>query len=186
MNAKPDLKKNVQKALKGKNIHIDYVENTNKYSKERFFNVYQAYDMLGELKLVRMYIQSKYEIDWNTLEILLQLMAWKVFTVPMFRSVPKSDKTLYSWKYFKNLGYTNLVMEANKWDKQLHSLNAKGNHIIKEFYECLSGEKPIPETSKHNPIFKVRNRNVTDNMRVKLIKEFNKLEKPSYFKHLYK
>ena len=99
MNAKNELDETIQKSLKGSKISINYLHKEDKYSKVRYYQVYKGYDFLGNINTVRVYVQKKNKIDWFTLELLLKLMALKVFSYDSFKEIPKNFH-LNRWNNF--------------------------------------------------------------------------------------
>tara|TARA_B100000809_G_scaffold209592_1_gene212628 strand:+ start:2238 stop:2795 length:558 start_codon:yes stop_codon:yes gene_type:complete len=184
MNAKKDLDKGIQKSLKGESIRVNYLQEEDKYSKDRYHQVYKGYDFLGDISTVRAFIQKKHDIDWNTLELLLKLMALKVFSFDSFKDVPKRFH-LNRWSEFLTWGYVNLIMDHEAYDKRIYCLNTIGRNIVVTFYEYLSGEKKIPEDSKFNPLASKSNLVKFDKKRMEMIKKLNKLETPEHNKHLF-
>lgn len=185
VDAKKDLRIEVQKSLKGKNIAINYLNDKDKYTSQRFHQVYKGYDFLGDLCSVRTYIQKRYKIDFRTLEVLLKLMKYKVFTREMFSEIPKNF-TLSKWNHFIKLGYLNLVMDASSIEDRLFCLNTKGRNIVISFYEYLSGEKKIPETSRHNPMANNNTKLPFDKRKMEVIKKLNQAEVAEHTRFLFK
>jgi len=184
MNAKKSLDKSVQKTLKGKNISINYAENNNKYTNTKFFNVYRGFDFLGNIYVVRSYVQKKNNITWATLEILLKLMEYKFFSVRMFLDVPRNFSNL-KWTTFLEKDFVNLVMDHNEYKEKVYCLNTRGRMIVTSFYEYLSGEKKIPEDSVHNPMANEETKVPFDKKKLDMIKRLNKLEPAKHIKYLF-
>jgi len=185
MDAKKDLPKELQDAMKGNSIHVNYLQEEDKYSKAKFSQVYRGYDFLENLFVVRIYIQKKYEINQYTLELLLALMGLKVFSRPMFAKIPKSF-SVHQWKSFYKKGYINLVMDHESSEQRLYCLNTKGRNIVIALYEYLSGEKKIPESSKYNPMANKATQVPYDVKKLELIKRLNQMEVPEHKKFLYR
>lgn len=184
MNAKKDLKPIVKKLLKGKKTNVLYINEKEKYSKERFVYVSKGYDFLENIAAVRVFVQKKYDVNWNTLELLLKLMGYKVFTRLMFSQTPRNF-TDSRWNSFKEKGLVNVVADHEDVEKVLYSLNTKGRKIVISFYEYLSGEKKIPEDAKNNPLADSDRQVAYDKRKLELIKQMNKLEVPEHIKFLY-
>ena len=184
MNAKNELDKTIQESLKGSKISINYLHKEDKYSKVRYHQVYKGYDFLGDINTVRVYIQKKNKIDWFTLELMLKLMALKVFSFDSFKEIPKNFY-LNRWNNFLKLGYVNLVMDHNSYQKKIYCLNTIGRNIVISFYEYLSGEKKIPEESRLNPMANKATQLKYDKKKMEMIKKLNKAEVPDHNKYLY-
>ena len=184
MNAKNELDETIQKSLKGSKISINYLHKEDKYSKVRYYQVYKGYDFLVNINTVRVYVQKKNKIDWFTLELLLKLMALKVFSYDSFKEIPKNFH-LNRWNNFLKLGYVNLVMDHNSYQKKIYCLNTIGRNIVISFYEYLSGEKKIPEESSLNPMANKATQLKYDKKKMEMIKKLNKAEVPEHNKYLY-
>jgi hypothetical protein len=184
MNAKNELDTNIKESLKGSKISINYLHKEDKYSKFRYYQVYKGYDFLGDINTVRVYVQKKNKIDWFTLELMLKLMALKVFSFESFKEIPKNFY-LNKWNNFLKLGYVNLVMDHNSYQKKIYSLNTIGRNIVISFYEYLSGEKKIPEESRYNPLANKATQVKYDKKKMEMIKKLNKAEVPEHNKYLY-
>ena len=184
MNAKKSLDKSVQKALKGKSIGINYADNSSKYSKVKFFKVYKGYDFLGNISVVRSYVQKKNDITWGTLEILLKLMEYKFFSLSMFLHIPRNFSNA-RWETFLKKGFVNLVMNHNESKEKIYCLNTRGRNIVISFYEYLSGEKKIPEDSVHNPMANEETQVPFDKKKLDMIKRLNKLKPAKHIKYLF-
>lgn len=186
--AKTYVSEKAQKELKGKGIiitHPDTDEGRNdKYSKARFIQVYKGYDMLGDLFAVRTFIQKQYDINTYLFEILLKLMALRVFTRAEYREIPKSFK----YSKFNNIldtGLVNMVMDHWDTERRLFALNTKGKNIMINFYKYLSGEKRIPETARYNVMANSKKQVAYDKKKLELIKRMNKLPIPEHKKFLF-
>lgn len=184
MNAKNDLRPEIQEKLKGKSTNVIYINEEDKYSKERFVYVSKAYDCCANIFVVRTYIQRRYDISQRTLELLLKLMGLKLFTINDYHTTPKAFDHC-RWTTFKETGYINLVMDHNKAEEQIYCLSTKARNIVISFYEHLSGEKKIPETSRYNPMAKANKDFQFDKRKMELIKKLNKLPVPDHIKYLY-
>jgi len=116
-----------------------------KYCKSDFLRIYEGYDALQNLILVRNYIQKKHDISLSALEVLLYLYPKQFFTHSDYNEVPKQ----YFFRTVKrmcDLGYIKIHIKGTGTRRNLYTLSNIGKRVVYEFYELLSGEKPIPET----------------------------------------
>jgi hypothetical protein len=123
-----------------------------KYSKEQYVACFRGYDFMESLIVVRPYIQKRYNIDLALLELLLLLVAKKMFTQKDYASYPKQ----YKYRSIKNLmatGFVDFVQKGPNSSKDVYTINRKGIEIVAHFYECLSGEKKVPVNAT-NPFTK--------------------------------
>ena len=175
--AKEYLTSEVKSVLKEQKVGVRFLDNPEgdklKYSKMQFVEIYKGYDMLEDLFTVRTYVQKKYDIDHYLFEVLLKLMGMKVFTRLEYSKLPKP----FNYKRLQNMVDTGLVnLVADHWDaeKRLYSLNTKGRNIVITFYKHLSGEVPIPEESKFNPMANKNKNTPYDKKKMEVIKQLNK------------
>lgn len=177
-----EFSKDVQKALKGKGVKVQYLNQEDKYSKERYAFVFKGYDFLEDLFTVRTFIQKKYDIKFNDLELLLKLMGMKIFTRKMYSNVPKFF-THSRLSYFIDRGFVNLIMDDHCADNKVFTLSLKGRAIVTKFYAYLSGEEKIPLNSKHNPM--VKSETSFDKKKLEVIKGLQGLDVPEHKKYLF-
>ena len=185
MGAKQSLSRKTQKKLKGQGVLVDYINDAEKYSKQKFAHIYKGYDAFENFGVVRAYIQAKYDINIDILEILLNLMGKKIFGYKEFHHIPRRFD-YQRWGKFLEYGYVNLVMDHEKTENRLYTLNTKGRNIIVNFYAYLSGEKKIPEDSKHNPLANSKTQSAFDKKRMQAIKRMNKLEPKAHTQYFFK
>lgn len=168
-NAKDELKKRNVK------LGIGYAgkRKKGKYKKEVFIRIYEGYDMLENLLIVRSYIQKKYNIDNKLLELLLHIAPKHFFTQEDYRLMVKPFK--YSRiRILLESGYVKLITNGKNKGKNLYSISPAGKRLIVDFYECLSGEKPIPVDSKSNPMARL-DANAYDKKKMETIRKLNQL-----------
>lgn len=184
MDAKKDLKPITKELLKGKKVNVLYANEDDKYSKERFVYVSRGYDFLENIAAVRVFVQKKHDIGWNTLELLLKLMGYKIFTRPMFSEAPRNFTDI-RWKHFKARGYVSLVSDHEQADKRIFRLSTKGRNIVISFYEYLSGERKIPLDGRYNPLANSKKQVAFDKKKMELIKKMSKLPVPEHKRYLF-
>lgn len=140
--------------VKNKKIHV--VKNTAsksgkvKYTKQRTLGFYQGYDFLENSIVIRQYVQNRYKININTLEMLLFLFPKNFFSHSDYKVMPKQ------FQYRKidsmiELGLISIVVPGKNRGYHIYSLSRQAKEIVKIYYEYLSGEKKIPEDPKINP-----------------------------------
>lgn len=177
------LRKNIKDGIKG--TRVAFLEEKEKYSKLQFVRVYKGYDFLENLHTVRSYIQKRYDIDLDTLELLLKLMGLRLFTQADFMWVPKKFGNS-RFTTFKKKGFLTLVADHRKSAKRIWGLNMKGKAIVTHFYKCLSGEEKISEDPALNPMFNDKKQVAFDKKKMAIIKELNRTPPPEHFKKLFK
>lgn len=144
-----------------------------KYTKQHFLRIYEGYDMLENLLLVRIYIQRRFKVDLHLLEMLLYLSPKHYFTQKDYAEMPKN----FSYTRIDNLvktGMVRIAADGKHKHYHLYSLSAKGRTVISTFYKLLSGEEKIPVEKKYNPMAD-ENAFAIDKKRLELIKKFNEL-----------
>lgn len=154
-----------------------------KYSKKTFALVYQGYDMLENLMVVRAYIQRRYEIEFKLLEVLLFLAPKQYFTQSDYSEMAKN----YKYGRIQNIldsGHVRVMSIGENKGRTLYCLSATGKGIVSEFYECLAGETKIPEYRTLNPM---ANPNATafDKKKLEMIKRINQVAVPDHKKELF-
>jgi hypothetical protein len=178
------LSKEVNAIRKSSKVKIGIKEDSDKYSKAKYLEIYQGFDMLEDLYTVRTFTIKKFDIDPNLLEILLKLMGMRIFTRLEYSKIPRN----FTYGRFQSIlesGYVNILMDNTDVEKRLFCLNTKGRNIVITFYEHLSGQVPIPEDSKHNPMANKNKNTPYDKKKLDLIKRMNKLEVPEHKKRLF-
>jgi hypothetical protein len=182
------LSKSALDIMKEQNMTIKYAENKNskqgKYSKTLHLEFFSGYDLLENIIVARPYIQKRYKIDRQLLELLLFLAPKQYFTQQDYGGMPKQFK-YGSIKNLMNTGFISIVQNGEHMGKHLYRVNRKGSEIVRHFYEILSGEKKIPETSYVNPLAKKSKQNAFDKKRMELIQKINQLPAPDSKKPLY-
>jgi len=182
------VSENVLDALKESNIKLVYDYNAeakkNKYSKQFNLKLFEGYDFLENLIVVRPYIQKKYKIDLGLFELLLYLHGKKFFTQKDYAEIPKQFK-YRSIKNLMNTGYLGIVQNGDNLGKHVYRLNASATVIIKDFYELLSGEKKFLEDYS-NPLARKKTRTAFDKKKMDLILKINQAPAPEKKKPLYR
>lgn len=174
--------KDASKKLKGCSINLH--EEDEKYSVKQYVQIYKGYDMLQNLHVTRTYIQKRYKIDWILLELLLQLMGLRIFTVTDYTSLPK-DFSLSRFRTIREKGWVQIIQDNHSAAHHVYGLSTKGKNICIKFYKILSGEIPIPESGSVNPMAKKSTQNAYDKKKMLLIEKLNKLPTKEHFKTLF-
>jgi hypothetical protein len=182
-----NIPENAKKELERRKVVIGYSNRGGgkkvKYSKTTFALIYQGYDMLENLMVVRQYIQRRYDIDMALLEILLFLSPKQYFTQGDFAQMAKR----FNYSRIGNLvgtGHVRLMTIGSGARMNLYCLSATGKGIVSEFYECLVGETKIPEYKELNPMAKPK-ATAFDKKRMEMIKRINQIAVPDHKKPLF-
>lgn len=144
-----------------------------KYTKQRFLLCYDGYDIMQNLIVVRPYIMKRYDIEFRLLEVLLYLFPMQYFTQDDYRVVPKPF-TYRSVKDMMRLDMICISVNGENKGKHLYCLTRKAKEIVIHFYQCVSGEKKIPETFV-NPLTR-KTATTHDKKRMEMIKILNRQE----------
>lgn len=182
-NVKKYLSKEVIKKAKGTRIVLK--DEHVKYSKKQYAEVYKGYDFLGNLFVVRTYIQKYYEIEFDTLELFLKLMEMRIFTRKEYGDLPKRF-TFSRFNTILDKGYIVVLSDHIDVEKRLFTLSVKARNIVINFYAYLSGEKKIPEDSRNNPMANKNKMVNFDKKKLDLIKKINQVPVPEHIEKLFK
>lgn len=184
IKTKEILSADTQKTLTESNSSVNF----NKLKKEKYskkeFTIDRGFDLLERLIIVRPYIQKKYDLTIDLLELLLYLHGKKLFTQADFAEIPKQ----FSYASIRNIldtGHVVIAQEGVDLSKHVYKLSVHATHGIEDFYELLSGEKKFPEYTLMNPLSKKRDAAAIDKKRMRLIKKINLLPPPEKHKNLY-
>lgn len=172
-----DAKKNLN------GITIKTKEDSDKYSKRRYVQVYKGYDFLGNFLVVRNYIQKHYGIDLQLLELLLKLMEMRVFTVKDYTSLPK-DFSYSRFNTAREKGFIQVLQNNQSVANETFCLSTRAQNIVTNFYQMLSGEKEVP-TDRRNPMAKKKGQKAFDKKKMALIDKLNATPTPEHIKRLY-
>src|SRR5690606_4561381 len=115
-----------------------------KYTRPKEINIFQGYDLLENMIVVRQYVQKKHNIDLGLLETLLYLNPRQYFTQADYAEMPKQFKYC-SIKNIIATGYIATLQQGTDLGKNVYKVNRKGHEIVCEFYELLSGERKFME-----------------------------------------
>lgn len=152
------------------------------YSKQKYLLYSGGHDILQNLIVVRPYITRRYNIQFRLLEVLLYLFPMQYFTQDDYRIVPK-PLTYRSVKDMLREEMITIIVNGENKGKHLYTLTRRSKEIVIHFYQCLSGEKRIPDTAI-NP-FKKKTATAHDKKRMDLINILNQQEIPDSKKRLF-
>lgn len=123
-----------------------------KYKKELMVEV--NYNYLQYLGVVRIYLQSKYKLTFEDIELILYLQGKNYFTKKDYRRFPCS----WGFKRFNRLVQDDFIVKLSSVPERTRGcvfmLSLKAKKMVMDFHKMLSGEKPIPTCPQHNPIFR--------------------------------
>lgn len=122
-----------------------------KYAKKKpaqLLRFREGYDLLENLMLVRLYVQRKYNMEIKQIEFLLYLYPKKIFTYWDYFQMPRPGK-FYSVTSMLKMGLIKEVSKGRVKRDSLFKLSHTSCKIVEEFYQYLSGEKPIPIEEKN-------------------------------------
>lgn len=160
----------------------DKKSKANKYSKDRYLHIYRGYNLLENSIVIRHYIQKRYSIDYNFLEILLYLFPKQYFTSTDYGELPK-QYTRRTMRSMLKSGYINIMQKGSNLNRHVYCLNRAGKEIVIHYYECLSGEKKVLETTD-NPMTR-SDVNKFTKKKMDLIRKINQLPVPESKKGLF-
>jgi hypothetical protein len=145
---------------------------TTKKPKPNYNFTERASSYLKYFRLVRRYVQKKYELSMVELEMILYLYDENIFDKPTFVWYSRTiGFTSFNWfDQFKDRG----IIE--KWRdehglKKYYKLASKYKHACYTLYKHLEGE-PIPTRVNQNPLFK-STASTNDKVYARLIKRMN-------------
>lgn len=169
--------------MKKKRISPRSAKRKAKYAKEYFVEFFHGYDLLENSLFVRPYIQQYHDIDVRLLELLLYMAPKQFFTQKDYSEIPKSFR-FRSVKFLLEREFISIVTTGASLNCHLYRISAKGMHIVKHYYELLSGERGLNVGSR-NPWEKVTNRTAINKKRLDLSKKIMALGPPEKKKPLY-
>lgn len=155
-----------------------------KYTQPKDLTIYQGYDLLENMVLVRMFIQKKYKISLATLEVLLYLFPKNYFMHKDYFEMPKP----MGFNRIKNLTDLNMIdiaVNGVTMVKSVFRLSTRARNIVIDFYQYLSGEKKIPEGGYQESPFHSEKPNMMTKMRMDLVTKLNNLEPSESKKSLF-
>ncbi len=152
------------------------------YCLQKYLLFSGGHDILQNIIVVRPYITKRYKIEFRFLELLLYLYPMQYFTQSDYTKVPK-PYTYRSINDMLRLEMITIIVQGNNKGEHLYTLSRQAKAIVVHFYECLSGEKRIPENAI-NPFTK-KTATKFDKKRLEFLKTINQLEIPDSKKRLF-
>jgi hypothetical protein len=137
-----------------------------------FYFKEKASTYLKYLRVVRKYIQKKYELKLSELELILFLYDEKIFDKKGFNDYAcVLGFTTFDW--FDKLMEREIIKswKDERGYKTLYTLTQKYKIACSRFYKHLEGE-PVPTTVHQNPLFSI-NASFSDKMYARLIRKMN-------------
>lgn len=107
--------------------------------------IYEGYDLLENLGIVRKYIMKRYGINQVWLDLLLFLFAEQrqIFSPADYREFPKYNSKA-TFRYMLSNGEIECFSKGKNRNLSLYRLSRKNRKIVMNFYRYLFGEKKIP------------------------------------------
>ena len=114
-----------------------------------------TYDYLKYFRIVRYWAKKKYGLGLADIEMIMFLYSERLFK----RSDFNDYQQIFSWnrQRFQELlrdGWISKWRSSKPGQVALYEVSYKGKRLVKSFYKKLSGEEPISESRKNNPMFK--------------------------------
>jgi CDP-diacylglycerol pyrophosphatase len=130
-------------------------------------------DYLKYLRLARRYVQKRYNLKLEELEVILFLQTEKLFSRDDFYDI----SCIMPWNKnrFKKLmddGWINEWRKPKPYEKGLYEISSKGRNMVQLFCRILEGNMSISELKKNNPFMKKAR--YTDKVYARAIEKFNK------------
>lgn len=139
---------------------------------KNYFFKEKASSYLKYLRVVRMYIQKKYELSLSELELLLFLYDETVFDKDTFYeyACTLGFSTMNWLQKFEDREIIRVWREGNN-SNRMYTLTHKYKMVCNKMYEHLEG-KPISNNPQVNPLMK-SNASFSDKMYSRIIKRMN-------------
>lgn len=153
-----------------------------KYTVQKFLTVYSDYNAFENLIIVRTYVQKRFKLGVNMLEVLLYLAPKHYFTVVDLGSLPKDFRYCGIDKFLKT-GYASVFQVGKNKGDSIYTISGKGWKVVKMFYKLLAGEEQIPVDKRRNPLN--TEEIAWDRKRMKLIEQLNKMPVPDNKRKLF-
>lgn len=137
-----------------------------------------TFDYLKYLRIVRYWAKRTHGVGLADLEMILFLYSERLFK----RSDFNDYEEIFSWdvsRFNKLLrdGWISVWRKSKGSEVALYEVSYKGKRLIVSVYKKLSGEEPISESPRYNPIFK-KSSPYTDKIYRRAIKRMNKATEP--------
>jgi len=131
-------------------------------------------DFLKDWKIVRYYIQKKYNLTLSELEILLHLYSSGPFTRDyFFEFAALSDWDKGKLKNMMDRGFIYVYRKKKGREPRLYDLTHQAKYICNLTYKKLLKKEPISENPRSNPMF-VKDASFTDKIYRRIIEKMNR------------
>ncbi len=121
------------------------------YSQKKFLIFSEGYDFLQNWFVARTFVQKKYKLDLQELELILQLYPLKMFTYEDHKFMPKNYRVSKIQQLLRR-DLIVVVQEGKRIDTRLYALSSRANSAVRMLYKLLSGERKFPERYDLNPM----------------------------------
>lgn len=153
-------------------------------SKDVIFPIYNGYDFLENLLVVRHFVCKRYKISFELLEVFLYLYPKNFWTQDDYFIVPKQF-THNRMRYMLKKGHVVIFMKAKTERETIYRLSPSSRRIVEHFYKYLSGEDKMPVDSLYYSPFVSEKISAVDKLRKNLIYKINLLEPSENKKRLF-
>lgn len=160
------------------NIRVENDRSCTKYNR-KIVKVADNYNVLEYYLIVRMYMQKKHDIDNRLLEILFFLYPKKLFSWNDFKEYPLT----FSYKRIDTLiekGMVEVFRPDTAKSRQIYRLTQKAQAIVRNSYEYLSGEKPMPTNRQNNPLMAKKPKTTRESKIQDMILKMNSVSTPRF------
>lgn len=119
------------------------------FTEKKFLEIHEGYDFLRNFGIISCYVEERYGIDVNALQLLLYLYPLNYFSAEDYRLFPHTS----SYKAaLRTNGKPNDLLEiavyATNRQNHIFTLKSKYKRIVVEFYKLLAGVKQINKDPK--------------------------------------
>jgi len=125
-----------------------------KHTKRYYLNFFEGYDGLSDFIYAWEYVRRTYKINIDVLEVLLYFYPKNYFVIDDFEDIPSSrtgrpyTQARRATKILERKGYFAEVTQGRRRGNEiLYTLSPLAKSIVRNFYDCLSGEKKFTYTT---------------------------------------
>lgn len=112
-----------------------------RYGVQKYLIVYEGYDFMQYLYECRMYMEKRHGIKLNVLEMYLKLYPTVSFTRQEYLDKTRGFGVSCGFKPTLERGDIELFAQGKLRSSDIYVLTLRARHLVREFYELLSGEK---------------------------------------------
>lgn len=137
----------------------------------------EGYSSLQYFGLIRRYIQRKYGLHIQDLELLLFLYPYHYFTHKDFVKFPYTT-TIYKMSDLFKRGFFQEILDINGKSRKrnrLYAFTKLTDKIIKDFYELMAREKTLSLLAHANPLTKKQKDMPNNEKYLKRVRNFHNL-----------